>query len=273
MQPESSTDLDYELLDDVLPGVTSAACALRGELVGCRAVAIGPLVEYAFQAAASQGVLPSLPEVAPSEVASALEQVLKGRWSAQADKATSMHSRPFEFSRVPDRKDVSDPHLVAFVQRVKHAATRAGFDTDTARKFAASFLELADNLWEHSKAPATGLVGYRTATGVFEFTIADCGIGVVASMNAKAEYSDLTDAGTALELALSLSGTEYGRRTGRGDGYRNMLANLSNMWGEIRVRSGDHGLTLDGTSPTTREQRTFQTTHFQGFFVSVLCRP
>jgi hypothetical protein len=149
---------------------------------------------------------------------------------------------------------------------------QTGFNTNTALKLAGSFLELTDNIWEHSAAASTGVVGYRTETGVFEFVIADSGVGVVASMNAKPAYAKLTDAGTALEIALSLCETDYGRETGRGDGYRNMFSNLANLWGEIRVRSGDHGLALDGTSPTIRAKRMFQTTHFQGFLVSVVCR-
>lgn len=273
MPPQPLTDLDYDLLDDVLPGITTPSHPLRRDLIGCRAVAIGPLVEYALQADASQGTLPPLREAVPSEMACALNQVLSRRWSTLATKTSTLQSLSFEFSRVPDNNNVSDPYMVAFVQRVKHAAVQAGFNPNTAKKLAASFLELTDNIWEHSAATSTGVVGYRTGTGVFEFVIADSGVGVIASMNAKPAYADLTDAGTALETALSLCETEYGRATGRGDGYRNMFANLTNLWGEIRVRSGDHGLSLDGTSLTIRSKRTFQTVHFQGFFVSVICRP
>ncbi len=81
MAPEQPTDLDYDLLDDVLPGITNSTHRLIRDLFGCRAVAIGSLMEYAFQIEDSQCVFPNLMDVAPSEMATELEQVFSKRWA------------------------------------------------------------------------------------------------------------------------------------------------------------------------------------------------
>jgi anti-sigma regulatory factor (Ser/Thr protein kinase) len=205
-------------------------------------------------------------------MADALGRALAVQWASQGTKTTSLQSRPFEFSRVPAAKGVTDPYWTAFIQRVKHAAAQAGFGGNVACKLAGSFFELADNIWEHSGAPQTAVVGYRREAGRFEFVIADGGLGVVASLNRRPEFANLTDAGTALQTALALADTQYGKRSGRGDGYRNMFANLMNLSGTVRVRSEDHGIIMDGASPSLRLATTFQTVYHQGFIVSVTCR-
>lgn len=265
-------EFDYDLLDDVLPSLRGPNDPLVASLTGCQVGAIGPLVEFALLAATNPMVIPPLAGVTPAQPATDLRIVLASEWDTQRNKTTSQDSRPWEFSRVPSEKDVSDPYWVAFVQRVRHAATAAGFDRDTARKLVGTFYELADNIWEHSDAPKTGLVGYRRVIGRFEFVIADTGIGVVASLNKQPEFAHLTDAGTALETALSLADTPYGRRTGRGAGYRNMLASLLDLSGHVRVRSEDHGLRMTGSELSFASATTFQAAQFQGFFQAVECR-
>jgi anti-sigma regulatory factor (Ser/Thr protein kinase) len=267
-------ELDFELLDDVLPGIRDATSPIVSYLMGCRPRGIGPLVEYAFQSTSGTKYLPSLRDAAPSKTTDELATILSFSWASQGNKSTSLLSLPCEFSRVPQSKsDISDPFWVAYVQRVKHAASAAGFTSDNARRLAGSFFELADNLWQHSQAPETAIVGYCREQGLFEFVIADAGIGVVASLNQKADFATLVDAGTALEIALSLAETPYGKRTGRGEGYRNMFANLVDLWGSIRVRSGDHGVKMDGTSPSIRTRTTFQSVIFKGFIITVSCKP
>ena len=270
--PSEPTGFDYDLLDDVLPSLRGPNDPLVSSLTGCQVSAIGPLVEFALLAATNPMVFPPLADVSPSQPSTDLCAILACDWETQHDKTTSQDSRPWEFSRVPPKVSVSDPYWVAFVQRVRHAATAAGFDRDTARKLVGSFYELADNIWEHSDAPKTGLVGYRRVIGRFEFVIGDTGIGVVASLNKKPEFAHLTDAGTALEIALTLADTPYGRRTGRGSGYRNMLASLLDLSGHVRVRSGDHGLRMTGSELAFACATTFQAAQFQGFFQAVECR-
>lgn len=266
------TPFDYELLEDVLPSIRGASDPIARELTGCRVDSIGPLVEFAFFAAANPTVVPPLAVVSSDEIVRDLSTLLRVRWETQPTKTSSLESRPWEFSRVPPASATGDPYWVAFVQRLRHAGLAAGFDTVTARKLAGTFGELADNIWQHSGATHTGLVGYRRVIGRFEFVIADAGIGVVASLNKHLEFIGLTDAGVALETALTLADTPYGRRTGRGQGYRRMLASLLDLTGSLRVRSGDHGVSMSGMDLSLRTASTFQSAQFTGFFQAIECR-
>jgi hypothetical protein len=270
MAPENFT-LDFGILDDVLGSAKDAENSASP--VCCRANSIGPLVEYEFTRRTNRTPSVRLLSVDDSSLTYALRNTLATTWDQHPARNSSLQSNEVEFSRIPsDQSKPTDPFWTAYVQRAKHAATLAGFSPNIALQLVGSFLELVDNVWRHSEASGTGLVGYRRANGELEYVISDAGIGVLASMRKKTEYARLNDTGNALEIAIGLAETEFGRRTGGGEGYRRMFANLVNMNGTLRIRSGDHGISWHG-EPTGRPKRcTFQTFLHQGFIVSLTCR-
>ncbi len=131
--------------------------------------------------------------------------------------------------------------------------------------------ELESNIREHSEAPHTGILAFRAAPGVFEFVAADQGIGVLESLRGCADYRDLTDHGRALAAALTEGVSRFGVNVGRGLGFRPLFVGLVNLRGYLRFRSGDHALTMDGTSPSLTTAQVSQKPGLAGFLASVCC--
>ncbi len=62
---------------------------------------------------------------------------------------------------------------------------------------------LADNVLQHSQEPSTGLVAFCGCRGVFEYVVADSGIGMLASLRAAPEFRSLRDDVEALPLTIT----------------------------------------------------------------------
>ena len=75
----------------------------------------------------------------------------------------------------------------------------------------------------------------------------------------------------ALEAALTDGVSRYGPNRNRGHGFRPIFTGLVNLHGELRFRSGDHAITMDGTSPALATSRISQKAPIDGFFASVRC--
>ena len=82
----------------------------------------------------------------------------------------------------------------------------------------------------------------------------------------------MTDHGRALEAALTDGASRFGRNTGHGNGFRPIFLGLLNLSGDLRFRSGNHALTMQGTSPTLSTAQLAEKPMMDGFFVSVACR-
>jgi hypothetical protein len=108
---------------------------------------------------------------------------------------------------------------------------------------------------------------------VFEFIIADQGLGVLASLTTNPEYARLADHGQALQVALSSGESRHGHLTGRGTGFDTVFRSLAQLTGSLRFRSGDHSLEIDGSSPTLIGARIRQRASYRGLLVSIVCRP
>jgi hypothetical protein len=161
----------------------------------------------------------------------------------------------------------------AFRKRVQDAAAQAGFGSSTAAGMSASFAEMADNVLVHSSLPRSGFCGYRFAPGVFEYAVADAGIGVLESLRQSQHYREsVTDAGKALATALRDGESRYGPRSGHGYGFRQLFATLAGLNGYLRFRSADYVLEIGGASPALSHARIAQRQFYQGFMVFVLCR-
>jgi hypothetical protein len=141
----------------------------------------------------------------------------------------------------------------------------------TPGQLVAAMQELENNVHEHSEAAHTGVLAFRATRRVFEFVVADSGIGVLRSLQRCPRFAYLQDHGEALEKALSDGISRFGEDTRRGHGFRPIFVGLANLRASLRFRSGDYALTIDGTSPTLATAQLAQKPMIDGFLVSIQC--
>jgi anti-sigma regulatory factor (Ser/Thr protein kinase) len=159
-----------------------------------------------------------------------------------------------------------------FCLAAERAAAAAGFPRRIAAQLAAAMGEMEGNIYEHSRSSKSGVLVFRGAPGVFEFVVADRGIGVLRSLQTCAEYSNLVDHGDALKLVIREGVTRFGSGEGHGYGFRPLFMGLANLNGALRFRSGDHALTIDGYQPIALRSRIAKKVAINGLFVSVRCQ-
>jgi hypothetical protein len=157
-----------------------------------------------------------------------------------------------------------------FLIRSKRAAKDAGFSDDHSAKLTAAIGEFYSNVVEHSNNVGSGYVVFCAKNRTFEFVVADEGIGVLNSLRGNPNFVNLTDSGTALELALS-EGISRHLEPGRGSGFRPLFIGLANISRFIRFRSSDHSRELVRAADGNIKALTRQASNLRGFFCSVLC--
>lgn len=169
----------------------------------------------------------------------------------------------------------AQPHdenaLTAFRLAGQKAAEAAGFSAATALKLSSVLIELADNVIDHSEAAQTGVIAFSWRPNVFEFAATDRGIGVLASLQKASRFRELASHARALQIATGDGGTRYPEGSGHGSGFRHIFLGLANHRGQLRFRSGDHSLELDGRSPELSSAGVIQKTSIDGFCISVSC--
>lgn len=227
---------------------------------------LGPLLELLHLSHC--GLMPRPDNwVSMNEVASlvaALDQARES-WVSPASKHAG-------FIRAVRRGRDGDSKLTGFLMHAKRAGRQiTGLSAMVAGQLVAAMEELENNIHEHAEAADTGLLAYRAEPDAFEFVAADRGVGILHSLRHCAAYATLTDDGKALETALTDGVSRHGPESNRGHGFRPLFRGLMNLNGELRFRSGDHAITMDGTSPTLATSRISQKARIDGFFASVRC--
>lgn len=229
--------------------------------------ALGPFLE--FLQLSARGLLPRVEEAswltlgAMADFGAALRSGRK-QWLCP-------DTRRAGFFRTGAQWTEDDTPWVGFALSAQKAAAAAGFHRRTAAQFAAALGEMVSNVHEHSGAPASGVVAFRSGEEAFEFAVADNGIGVRASLRSCGHYAELADDGTALRLALTDGVSRYGPEAGRGSGFRPIFIGLANLSGTLRFRSGDHALVIDGQKIADMSATTAQKVPIAGFLGSVSC--
>ena len=145
-----------------------------------------------------------------------------------------------------DHADTENLMWVKFRYEMQIAAVAAGFGCTWAKQIVGAIGELEDNVHGHSRAPETGILAYWITESGLEFVVLDRGDGVLGSLRRCGEHSDLIDHGTALTLATQNGVSRYGTAVGRGWGFNDLFVGLANNKADIRFRSGDHLLGVDG---------------------------
>ena len=263
----NAAKLTFEALDEL----AFASCIGDDALQDIQAesylpATLGPLVEFLLLM--SVGLIPSagLQWLRDKQIASFLKAWCDGSpvWLSQ--------SGHFGFIRTQRASDKWEITSVDFLMKVQRAAQETSKLPGTIPgQMAAAILELAGNIEEHSAAPETGIIAFRGTTGVFEFVVADRGIGILSSLRGSPEFLTLDDHGRAMELALT-DGVSRFQDSRRGHGFRPIFQGLTNLNGYLRFRSGDHAIIMDGTTPSLATAQLAQKPYFTGFFTSVMCK-
>jgi hypothetical protein len=101
---------------------------------------------------------------------------------------------------------------------------------------------------------------------------ADSGVGVLHGQRSVPRYVQITDAGAAPKTALSDGQSRpIDQDPGRGFGFHDLFVSLANLNGELRFRSDDHALTIDGSGPALPQARLAQEARLRGFVISIVC--
>jgi hypothetical protein len=159
----------------------------------------------------------------------------------------------------------------SFKVEAHKAGLAAGFSAQTVHRLMGAMGEIVDNVLEHSQAAPTGFVVFRGRPGCFEYTVADAGVGTLASLRSNPEYAYLQDEGDALQCALTEGESRFGKAAGRGSGFSQLFRSLVSLNASLRFRSGDHGLSMHGVSPTLVNALTAKKPRASGFMTSVRC--
>lgn len=249
--------LTFALLDDIALGMQLNTVA-AADLPRARAGDLGPLIELRHA-----GIARDNDWLDSGRHAALLGGLANGgKWFHTLDSQgfVSVAAIESEYTNWTD-----------FAMRAKRAATNAGFAADDAGQLVAAMGELRSNIVEHSEQKDTGYLVYDVTPGRFDFVVADTGIGVLQSLRSHPHFARVTDAGTALQLALSEGVSRFFDDKDRGRGFRPIFVGLANAARHLRFRSADHSREIvrdgDGALLATTHQRA----QLQGFLCSVTC--
>ncbi|MCC7428686.1 MAG: hypothetical protein IT557_17475 [Alphaproteobacteria bacterium] len=227
---------------------------------------LGPLLELLHLCAGQRMPRPGswLVPNGAAPLVTALGQVATESWTAT--------DRHLGFIRAARCGPDGDSRLTGFLMAAKRAGREVSeLPASVAGQLAAAMEELENNIHEHANAPETGILAFRAEPGAFEFVVADRGIGILHSLRRCPAYAALPDEGKALEAALTDGVSRHGPNSSHGHGFRPIFTGLMNLHGELRFRSGDHAITMDGTSPALAKACIAQKAPIDGFFASVRC--
>jgi anti-sigma regulatory factor (Ser/Thr protein kinase) len=251
--------LSFDRLDDL----EIAAAAHDTPSVGAFTVdAIGPYAEWYWLRRAGR-ILGSLYCEAPiSSLHSSLIEKERKAWVAGDGK--------IGFIRVHRaHEDTEQVAWVSFRQSMKRAATSAGISNERAGQLVGAIGELEDNIHWHSEAPASGVCLFQSHESAFEFVILDTGIGVLDSLKTSDEFKELHDYGRALMVATQDGNSRFGRSSDRGWGYHDLFVGLTNANAQVRFRSGDYAMILDGIDVSVPQASIRQRVYGQGLYIRV----
>lgn len=257
-----SPPFDYGLVDGLGRARQRATKPrLNGRIF--RAGAVGPIIEFGnLLVGEAPGSLRAAPWFEEGSLTPLIDALVAGRdrWLDRDGRRGLVNGAALG----------SEFRLTSFKIDAHKAALGAGFKA--APLLVAAMGELIGNVVDHSEAPETGVAIFAARPNAFEFLVADTGIGVLRSLTKNQEHARLQDEGAALAAMVESGVSRFGRETGHGNGFRPIFERLADMTGELRFRSGDYALTLDGRFGDRIGRQLAQKPRLSGFFASVLCR-
>ncbi len=199
-----------------------------------------------------------------------LRTALAGRQNIWIDDS---RRRGFMRTVFNPRVEADDLQRNRFLVAARIAAETVGLTTPVAQSLAAALREMESNIIEHSGAAESGILAFQARPTSFEFVAADTGAGILATLREDEEFSELTDHGLAMHAALQEQVSRYGRASGHGNGFRDLFLGLAHLNSDLRFRSGDHALLINGPQPELKTARLAQKTPFKGFLAAIRCQP
>lgn len=246
-------------------------------VAGVQSATLPAIAEYGCLRWNSPEDFPALSDsIIATPLGQALHQIrtelgLRGDGDTQR-QIKSLKPRPVEFYTLQRGVDLDvDVEWLNFEQRFERAAQSVGFPRTAAANLHSALFEMAENAILHSQAPVPPLVGYEVASGRAMFVVADVGIGVLASLRANPKYSQLPNDVDAIQLALQ-TGVTCRRDEIGGLGFNSVFKALAEQWGELRFRSGNGCITMDGLDLAIDRSRRHRPLPIPGFQVAVCCR-
>lgn len=189
----------------------------------------------------------------------------------------ALASRPIQWTGPDGRKGlivgdglIREERLTGFKIDAHKAALASGFGKASALLVAA-LGELIGNVIDHSEAEASGIALYSSGAGKFEFVVADSGIGALRSLRNNSEHAHLSDEGEALKQMVEAGVSRFARGSGHGNGFRPIFEKLADMTGQLRFRSGDYALSLDGRFGDRIARQVVQKPRLRGLLAVVSC--
>ncbi len=258
-------ELSNEVLDSLLQFYAARGKLPSGGLQVSSVPSLGALVE--LLSAADQGLLPLKDIKLPTKHAPLVEALQHARLiGLEPGSQFGVYPLALRFST-----DIEQGQWGIWSLRLQAATEAAGFAKTTAQGLVGSIRELACNVDEHSRAPDSGYAVYRVRQQRVELVIADQGIGVLASLRSNPRHSGLRDAGEALGCAIR-DGESSLVESGRGYGMSSVFHALAGVNGQVRLRSGDHVLEIEGGSMQgPGKQRIHQRVGVLGLIISITC--
>ena len=178
---------------------------------------------------------------------------------------------PCEFLTLKHEDDLAEQPWQLFLIRFTRSAITTGFGKQEANLLAVAMGEMVDNALHHSSSPVPALVGYRAFGGVAQFTVVDVGIGVLASLASCGEHQQLRYHNEAIRAALHDGTTSQGAGGG-GFGFRQVFKALVEKHGNLRFRSFEGCITMDGRGLDEDAGKELFPPKLPGFQVTVSCR-
>jgi anti-sigma regulatory factor (Ser/Thr protein kinase) len=267
--PYSHKNLTFEVVDDLV------GAHARGRLRGVPQVRfavheICPLIELMLEASNGRTGPLLESEWLDSSTQIDLRTALAGRQNIWIDDS---RRRGFMRTVFNPRVEADDLQRNRFLVAARIAAETVGLTTPVAQSLAAALREMESNIIEHSGAAESGILAFQARPTSFEFVAADTGAGILATLREDEEFSELTDHGLAMHAALQEQVSRYGRASGHGNGFRDLFLGLAHLNSDLRFRSGDHALLINGPQPELKTARLAQKTPFKGFLAAIRCQP
>jgi hypothetical protein len=164
-------------------------------------------------------------------------------------------------------RDANDPWWTDRLREILSELRANGFPARLARGLTGAVAEMADNVWLHSESGEPGLVAYQIRRRRFAFSVADVGIGVLASIRTNSRYRWLNSSMEAIQCVIQPG---VSRNDGGGMGFPSLLHALAELWGNARFRSGEASLLIDRTHEDKKLDFLYLP-HLPGLHVSARC--
>jgi anti-sigma regulatory factor (Ser/Thr protein kinase) len=145
---------------------------------------------------------------------------------------------------------------------------RNGFPKTLAAGLAGAVAEMVDNVWQHSETQVPALLAYHVKRRKFSFSVADTGVGILASLRQNPQFRTLRSSMDAITRAIEPGVSRFDG----GTGFTTLFHALAELWGNARIRSGEAALLIDRTSEHVNGRHCVYLPPLPGVHVAVRCR-